>query len=446
MPQRLLIKNALLVNEGDILPGDLLIDKGRIARIDREIAASDSDRILDAGGLHVMPGMIDDQVHFREPGLTHKGDIGSESRAAVAGGITSFMEMPNTLPPTVTLDALEDKYRIAERSAHANYAFYLGATNDNLDVVRALDPKSAAGIKVFMGASTGNMLVDDETVLRGIFRDARVPITTHCESTPMIQKNLAAALDRYGENIPVTEHPVIRNAEVCYASSSMAVALAREAGAQLHVLHLTTEREMELFEPGPVEGKSITAEVCVHHLIFSADDYASMGNRIKCNPAVKSAADRDALRLALREGRIDIIATDHAPHTREEKASDNYLTAPAGLPLVQEALPAALELYHDDMLSLPGVVERTAHNPAVRFSVGDRGFLREGYYADLVVVDLSRPTEPSAKRVLSRCGWSPFEGRALRSSIVTTLVNGVPAWQDGKVCEHDAAMRLRFDR
>jgi dihydroorotase len=297
-----------------------------------------------------------------------------------------------------------------------------------------------------MGASTGNMLVDDETVLRGIFRDARVPIATHCESTPRIQQNLARALERYGGNIPVTEHAAIRDVEACYRSSSLAVALARETGAQLHVLHLTTAREMELFEPGPVAGKSITAEVCVHHLIFSDADYISLGNRIKCNPAVKSAADRAALRAALAAQRIDIIATDHAPHTRAEKASDDYLSAPAGLPLGQEALPAALELVHDGVLDLPAIVAKTAHNPAVRFGVRERGFLREGYFADLVIVDLDRPTTPTADRVLSRCGWSPFEGLSLRSSIVATLVNGEVAWNEGNLVEHGAAMRLEFDR
>ena len=446
MSDRTLIRNAQIVNEGQIVAGDLLLAGGRIARCGGVIPAAAGDRVIDAEGLHVLPGMIDDQVHFREPGLTHKGDIGSESRAAVAGGITSFMEMPNTQPPTVTLEALEHKYAIAARSAHANYAFYLGATNDNLDVVRKLDPRAAAGVKVFMGASTGNMLVDDETVLRGIFRDARVPIATHCESTPRIQQNLARATERYGRNIPVTEHAAIRDAESCYLSSSLAVALARETGAQLHVLHLTTAREMELFEPGPVAGKSITAEVCVHHLIFSDADYTTLGNRIKCNPAVKSAADRAALRAALREHRIDIIATDHAPHTRAEKESEDYLTAPAGLPLAQEALPAALELYHEGVLDLPGLVALTAHNPAIRFGVSERGFLREGCFADLVIVDLRHPTEPNAAGVLSRCGWSPFEGRSLRSRIVATLVNGELAWRDGAIVEHRAAMRLTFDR
>ncbi len=446
MNTRTLIKNALLVNEGSVTPGDLLLENGRIERIAPEISAGPGDQVHDVSGCHVLPGMIDDQVHFREPGLTHKGDIGSESRAAVAGGITSFMEMPNTLPPTVTSQALEAKYEIAARTAHANYAFYLGATNDNLEDVRSLDPRAAAGVKVFMGSSTGNMLVDDEAVLRGIFSDAPVPITTHCESTPRIQSNLAAAMDRYGRDIPISQHPVIRDAEACYLSSSLAVNLARETGALLHVLHLTTAREMALFEPGDLANKRITAEVCVHHLLFSDADYESMGNWLKCNPAVKTRADRDALRQALLDGRIDIIATDHAPHTREEKASPDYLTAPAGLPLVQEALPAALELYHDGLLDLPRVVALTAHHPARRFRVTDRGFLREGYFADLTIVDLAKTTEPTAQGVLSRCGWSPFEGRVLRSRVVTTFVNGVVAWHQGAIVEHRASQRLEFPR
>jgi dihydroorotase len=446
MTDRILIKNAQLVNEGCVSAGDLLIAGGRIERCGGEIAAPAKARVIDAAGRYVLPGMIDDQVHFREPGLTHKGDISSESRAAVAGGITSFMEMPNTQPPTVTLDALEAKCAIAARSSAANYAFYLGATNDNLEVVRALDPRAAAGVKVFMGASTGNMLVDREETLAGIFRESPVIIATHCESTPRIQTNLQAAIERYGKNIPVTEHPVIRDEEACYLSSSLAVSLARQHGAQLHVLHLTTAREMELFEPGPIAGKSITAEVCVHHLQFSSEDYLELGNLIKCNPAIKSPADRAALREALVSGRLDIIATDHAPHTREEKAAADYLAAPSGLPLVQDALLSVLELFHDGVLSLPDIVTKTAHNPAVRFDVRERGFLREGCHADLVIVDTQAQTEVREETVLSRCGWSPFLGKRFRSRIDYTLVNGVVAWQDGQLVEHRAAQRIEFDR
>jgi dihydroorotase len=356
------------------------------------------------------------------------------------------MEMPNTQPPTVTLAALEDKYAIAGRTSLANYAFYLGATNDNLDVVRALDPADAAGVKVFMGSSTGNMLVDREETLAGIFKDSPVIIATHCESTPRIQRNLKAAMERYGKDIPVSEHPVIRDAEACYLSSSLAVSLARAHDAQLHILHLTSAREMELFEPGPIEGKSITAEVCVHHLQFSSDDYPRLGNLIKCNPAIKSPADRAALREALKDGRLDIIATDHAPHTREEKSSSDYLQAPAGLPLVQDALLSVLELFHDGFLSLPEVVTKTAHNPARRFQLRDRGFLREGYHADLVMIDTQAPTEVREDTILSRCGWSPFLGKTFRSRIDATWVNGTLAWHQGKIIEHRAARRLEFDR
>jgi len=440
----MLIKNARMVNEGEIENGDLLIRQGRIEKIDRSISADGVARVLDAAGAYLLPGMIDDQVHFREPGLTHKAGIWSESRAAVAGGITSFMEMPNTMPPTVTLDALEDKYDIARRKSLANYAFYLGATNDNLDVIRSLPAGAACGIKIFMGASTGNMLVDNESTLAGIFRDAPTLIATHCESTPLIQQNLKKAIEKYGREIPLSEHPLIRSAEACYQSSQTAIALAREHDAQLHVLHLTTAREMEMFEPGPVEGKSITGEVCVHFLHFCSDDYEQHGNRIKCNPAIKTAADRSALLEALKDGRLDIIATDHAPHTAEEKASSDYLTAPAGLPLVQDALLAVLELYHDGVLSLPDIVTKTAHNVAQRFGVAERGYLREGCWADLVIVDTENGTEVRGEDVLSKCGWSPFEGKTFRSRIVSTLVNGELSWHEGAIVEHNAAARLQF--
>lgn len=445
-PDKIVIKNAKLVNEGSITDGDLLIEKGRIKRCGGEIAVPGKATVIDATGCYVLPGMIDDQVHFREPGMTHKGDIGSESRAAVAGGITSFMEMPNTSPPTVTLETLEAKYAIAARTSHANYAFYLGATNDNLAVIRDLSPNAAAGVKVFMGSSTGNMLVDNEQTLGAIFRDSPVIIATHCESTPRIQENLKAAMQRFGRDIPPAEHAHIRDAEACYLSSSLAVHLAREHGSQLHVLHLTSAREMELFEPGPVAGKSITAEVCAHHLIFSSEDYAALGNNIKCNPAIKSPADRAALRAALLSGKLDIIATDHAPHTISEKSNPDYLQAPAGLPLAQDILPCVLELFHDGVLGLTDIVTKTAHNPAIRFAVKDRGFLREGYFADLVIIDTSTGTEVRRENVLSRCGWSPFEGRRFRSRVVSTLINGVPAWRDGKLIEHNAARRLEFDR
>ena len=444
MTEKMLIKNAQLVNEGQVTEGDLLILDGRIAKIDDSISADAGTQVLDADGAHLLPGMIDDQVHFREPGLTHKAGIWSESRAAVAGGITSFMEMPNTLPPTLTLDALEDKYTIAASKSSANYAFYLGASNDNLDVIRSLPAGAACGIKIFMGASTGNMLVDKESTLAGIFRDAPTLIATHCESTPLVNANLEIALKQYGRDIPVTEHPRIRNAEACYQSSKKAIELARAHDAQLHILHLSTAREMELFEAGPIEGKNITAEVCVHFLHFNSDDYARLGNRIKCNPAIKSSADQQALLKALKDDRLDIIATDHAPHTAEEKANSDYLAAPAGLPLVQDALLATLELHHDGVLDLTEIVRKTAHNVATRFAVVERGFLREGYWADLVLVDMQQKTLVTQDNVLSKCGWSPFEGMTFRSRIISTLVNGQLAWHENKIVEHDSAARLKF--
>jgi len=446
MTEKTLIKNAKMVNENAIRDGDLLIENGRISIIADSITAEETMRVIDADGAWLLPGMIDDQVHFREPGLTWKAGIWSESRAAAAGGITSFMEMPNTNPATVTLEALEDKYAIGAKKSLVNYSFYLGATNDNLDVIRALPPGKAAGIKIFMGASTGNMLVDNEETLAGIFRDAPAIITTHCEFSPLIQQNLDDALARYGHEIPLTEHPNIRSAEACYLSTRLAFSLAKEFKAPLHVLHLSTAKEMDLFEPGPMAGKLITGEVCVHFLHFSADDYPRLGNRIKCNPAIKTAADREALLRALKEGKLDIIATDHAPHTSEEKASSDYLEAPAGLPLVQDALLSVLELYHDGVISLEEIVTRTAHNVARRFHVLKRGFLREGYWADLVIVDTEKPTAVTPERVLSKCGWSPFEGETFRSSIVSTLVNGQPVWHEGRLVETGSAARLQFGR
>jgi len=445
MNETTLIKNAHLVNEGQVYPGDLMIRNGRIEKIDDSITADGVRTVIDAQGAWLLPGMIDDQVHFREPGLTYKAGIWSESRAAAAGGITSFMEMPNTRPATVTLQALEDKYAIAEEKSLVNYSFYLGATNDNLDVIQSLKPGAAAGIKIFMGASTGNMLVDNQETLAGIFRDAPALIATHCESSPMIQENLDAALQRYGREIPVTEHPNIRSAEACYQSTQLAMSLAREHEAPLHVLHLSTASEMDLFVPGPMKGKLITGEICVHFLHFSAEDYPRLGNRIKCNPAIKTPADRHGLIEALKDGRLDIIATDHAPHTREEKSSKDYLEAPAGLPLVQDALLSVLELYHDGVIEMDDIVLRTAHNVADRFGVVERGYLREGYWADLVLVDTGKPTAVTPERVLSKCGWSPFEGETFRSSIVTTLVNGQPVWQDGQIVESGKAARLQFN-
>lgn len=445
MSQTTVIRNAKLVNEGQVTESDVLLKGGRIEKIASDMKAPPGAEVVDANGRHLLPGIIDDQVHFREPGLTHKGDFYSESRAAVAGGITSYMEMPNSNPTTTDAEQLEWKYARAAQTSAANFAFYFGATNDNIEDIRALDPAATCGVKIFMGASTGNMLVDNKSTLAAIFRDSPVPIATHCESTPMIQANIEQAMAKYGSNIPVTEHANIRSAEACYASSELAVALAKKHGAQLHVLHLTTAREMELFEPGPMEGKQITAEACVHFLHFDESQYAQYGNRIKCNPAIKTRADQQGLLQAIRDGRLDIIATDHAPHTVEEKASDDYMTAPAGLPLVQDFLVAALELVHEGKLDLHTVVRGMTHNPARRFSVVDRGFIREGYYADLVLVDMDGITEVTSERVLSKCGWSPFEGRRFNSRVDGVWINGALAYDGTQVIEHDAAMRLEFN-
>ena len=439
------IRNARLVNEGQITESDVLLKNGRIEKIANDLQAPDGAEIVDARGRYLLPGMIDDQVHFREPGLTHKGDFHSESRAAIAGGVTSYMEMPNSKPPTTDVEQLEWKYARAAETSAANYGFYFGATNDNIENIRALDPSLACGLKVFMGASTGNMLVDNESTLAAIVRDSPVLIATHCESTPMIMANIKAAMAKHGKTIPVTEHANIRSAEACYASSELAVALANKYQAQLHVLHISTARELDLFQPGPIDGKSITAEACVHFLHFDDSQYEQYGNLIKCNPAIKGAADRAALIKAISDGRLDIIATDHAPHTSDEKASDDYLSAPSGLPLVQEVLVAALELVHEDKLDLHTVVRGITHNPARRFNVVERGFIREGYHADLVLVDMDGTTDVTRERVLSRCGWSPFEGRRFRSSIDAVWVNGALAFDGKQVIEHGAAQRLQFN-
>jgi len=439
-----LIKNARLVNDGRTVEGDLLVDGERIARVGGEIAATDAV-VVDARGLLLMPGMIDDQVHFREPGLTHKADLATESRAAVAGGITSFMDMPNTQPQTVTLEALEAKYGLAAGRAWGNYAFYLGATNDNIAEVRRLDRNQTCGVKVFMGASTGNMLVDDPAVLDVLFRDVPTLLAAHCEDTPTIRENEIAFRAKYGDAVPIRFHPEIRSAEACWKSSSLAVELARRHDTRLHVLHLTTERELELFRAGPPDGKRITAEVCIHHLYFDDRAYAERGTLIKCNPAIKTRADRDALRAGLREGRLDLVGTDHAPHTLEEKGR-GYFGAPAGLPLVQHALPMLLELVHDGHLGLELAVEKFAHAPARLFGIVDRGYLREGAYADLVLVDLDSAYQVRREDVLYKCGWSPMEGQRLRSRVVATFVNGRQVYEEGRFVGEPAGQRMQFAR
>jgi len=436
-----LIVNARIVNEGSIVEGDLLVLDGRIAGIN--VPAPDGIETHDAAGAWLLPGMIDDQVHFREPGFEHKGTIATESRAALAGGITSYMEMPNCNPLTVTHEALADKHTRARDHSHANYAFYFGATNDNLEAVKTVDPRLTCGIKVFMGASTGNMLVDNEQTLEGIFSGTDLVIATHCEDTPTILANEKAAMAVYGDAIPFTEHPKIRSEEACYKSSSLAVGLARKHGTRLHVLHLTTAREMELFQSGPMDDKAITAEVCVHHLFFNDSWYASKGADIKCNPAIKKASDQAALQRAVMEDRIDIIATDHAPHTVEEKAR-TYPGAPAGLPLVQHALVSLLELTRSGPLDIETVVEKTAHAPARRFDVIDRGYLREGYHADLVLIDPTGATDPD--EIHSKCGWSPFAGIDLNHRVRRTWINGHLRYADGQILDGPLGQPLEFNR
>ncbi|MHC5067002.1 MAG: dihydroorotase [Planctomycetota bacterium] len=446
MSDILLISNARIVNEGMIIEGDVLVEDGRIRAVGGDLAArADGATVIDAAGRHLLPGLIDDQVHFREPGLTHKGDLAHEARAAVAGGITSFMEMPNTNPPAITIDAVEAKYARAAEVSVANYAFYLGASNDNIDQVRALDPSTVAGIKAFMGASTGNMLVNKRDVLDALFAEAPCLITTHCEDTPMIQAAEAAAHARFGEVIPIEQHPIIRSREACYASSSLAVELAKQHGARLHVLHLTTAEEMALFEPGPVEGKRITAEACVHHLWFTDASYATQGREIKCNPAVKTAADRAALRQALIDGRIDVLATDHAPHTRDEKNMPGC-SAPSGLPYIQHALPMLLDLVHQGVFTLELIADRYAHNVARLFQVRERGFIREGYHADLTLIDLDATTTVRNADILSKCAWSPLDGQTLRGRVDATIVNGRIAYRAGQIVDGVRGERLAFDR
>ena len=444
-----LILNARLVNEGREFDADLRIRGGRIDAIG-SLSPRGGETIVDAAGRRLLPGMIDDQVHFREPGLEYKADMATESAAAVAGGLTSFMDMPNTSPPTLDAAALEDKYARAAGRARANHGFYMGASNDNLEAVRAIDPRATPGLKVFMGASTGNMLVDDPQTLDGIFRDTPVPIITHCEDTPMIDAALSAARAKYGDAIPAELHPDIRSREACIRSTRLALELARRHDTRLHVLHISTADELALFEAGPlVDGdgrlrKRITAETCIHFLRFDRADYARLGHQIKCNPAIKEASDREALLRALAEDVIDVLATDHAPHTWEEKQAP-YTRAPSGLPLVQYALVAALECVHEGRFDTARVVQKFAHAPAQLFDVRERGFLREGYWADLVLVE-DTPFTVRREDVLSKCGWSPFEGTTFRSRIASTWVNGALAWDGARIVGDAAGRRLEFAR
>ncbi len=439
-----LIKNATLVNEGQSFVADVLIKNGRIEKIAGFIGET-ATREIDATGLHLLPGVIDDQVHFREPGLTHKADIHSESRAAVAGGTTSFMEMPNTKPPALTQDLLQQKYDIAARTSAANYSFFMGTGLHNYDELMRTDLKTVCGIKIFMGSSTGDMLVDDEPLLDKIFANAPNLIATHCEDDKLVNENLAKYIAKYGENIPAHCHPEIRNEQVCLNSSSMAVDLAKKHGTRLHILHITTADELVLFRNDiPLKDKKITSEVCVHHLWFSADDYTRLGHLIKCNPAIKAAKHKEQLLLALLDDRLDIIATDHAPHTWDEKQNP-YPKAYAGLPLVQHGLNMMLEFVREGKLSLEKVVEKMSHCPAVCFRIKERGYLREGYHADLVLVNLNKPNTVSKDNLLYKCGWSPLEGQAFTSSVEYTFVSGQLAYENGKVNETVRGERLEFE-
>ena len=457
--QSILIKNADVVNEGINRPADVLIRHGRIDRIDGIIDAQ-ADIVIDANGKALLPGMIDCHVHFREPGLTHKGDMQSESRAAAAGGVTSVMEMPNTSPPAVTNERLEEKFVLAAQKMAVNYSFYLGASLNNLDEVKAVDPKNVCGVKVYMGSSTGDMLVDRFQTLEDLFRECPINLAAHCEDAGIIQKHEQIFRDRYGDKTPFAAHPHIRSEEACFRSSQLAVELARKHDTRLHILHVSTALELELFDDRTVRisspreneffeehdesGKNITAETCIHYLHFDCSAYETKGSLVKCNPAIKRASDRTALLRGLLTDRIDTIGTDHAPHTLQEKQG-TYWTAPSGIPVIQSALPAVLEHFHSRLLSLETIATKIAHNPARIFNVKERGFIREGYWADLVLVDLNKPQTVTKENILYKCGWSPFEGVTFHSSVDTTIVSGQIAWQNGKNTTAQG-QRLEFDR
>ena len=443
---RMLIEGGRIVNEGRSFTGWLLVRDGRIAGMGEGAYREPFDgRRIDAAGRIVMPGVIDDQVHFREPGMTYKGDIRTESAAAVAGGVTSYMEMPNTKPAATTLDLLEQKYETAAQSSAANYSFYLGAANDNLREITRLDPRAVCGVKLFMGSSTGNMLVDDERTLAAIFAESPTLIATHCEDEATIRANMALYKEKYGDAVTPAMHPLIRSAEACYRSSAKAVGLADRYGSHLHVLHLSTARELALFESKPLAVKKITNEVCVHHLWFSDADYARKGNFIKWNPAIKTAADRDALRAGLVSGRVDVVATDHAPHTLGEK-QQSFLQAPSGGPLVQHSLAAMMELAGQGILAVEQVVEKMCHAPAVRFAVRERGFLRPGYHADIAIVDPAAPWTVTQENIRYKCGWSPFEGERFAARVTHTIIGGCVVYDNGEIDPDFRGARLEFDR
>jgi len=442
-----LIKNATIINEGLKFKGNILIDGEKIKKIFSEVIPSEIDlndaEIIDASGLYLIPGLIDDQVHFREPGLTHKGDILSESRAAAAGGITTYMEMPNTNPQAVTQELLEEKYKRAAEVSAVNFSFYMGTTNDNLEEVLKTDPTKVCGIKIFMGSSTGNMLVDDENTLSEIFKNAPTLVATHCEDEKTILKNIEIARSRYGENVPMSRHAHIRSDEACYISSSKAVELASKFNTRLHVLHLTSAKEMSLFNPGKVSDKKITAEVCVHHLWFDEMDYIQLGTKIKWNPSIKSKKDKEALWEALLADKIDVIATDHAPHTKEEK-NNTYFKAPSGGPLVQHSLVAMLEMSKKGLISLEKVIQKMCHAPADLFRIENRGYIREGYFADLVLVDPNQSWVVSPENILYKCGWSPFEGVEFSNKVVATYINGVAVFKNDKINPSVTGKRISF--
>jgi dihydroorotase len=440
------IANVNIVNEGKVYVADVLIKGKFIEKIGTDLSSVKVDRVLNAEGKYLLPGAIDDQVHFREPGLTHKGTIQTEARAAVAGGITTFMEMPNTVPPAFTNDLLEEKYAIAAKTSLANYSFFIGASNENLDEVLKTDIRKVCGLKIFMGSSTGNLLVDDEKILEGFFSKFPSIIATHCEHEPTIRKNLEDFKAKYGDNVPVEYHPVIRNREACYRSSSFAIDLAKKHGTRLHILHISTAEEINLFDNSiPLEKKKITAEACVHHLWFNDTDYSRLGNLIKWNPAIKTADDQDAILNGVLNNNIDVIATDHAPHTVEEKKK-SYFQAPSGGPLVQHSLVAMLEFYHRKKISLEQIVQKMAHNPAILFQISNRGFIREGYFADVVIADLDSPWTVARPNILAKCGWSPFEGTTFKSRITHTFVSGHLAFENEKFYENQKGERLTFER
>ena len=446
MAQSILIKNAVIVNENTTFKGDVLIENEIIKEVSSDIKAAEGTEIIDANGSYLIPGMIDDQVHFREPGLTHKANIETESRAAIAGGITTFIEMPNTVPQAVTQELLEDKFEIAAKTSYANYSFMFGGTNDNLEELLKTDPQKVAGIKLFLGSSTGNMLVDNEDVLEKIFSSTKMLISVHCEDEATIRKNTEKFTSEFGDDIPIKYHPIIRSEEACYLSSSKAIELAKKTGARLHIFHLSTEKETHLFRNDiPLEKKQITAEVCIHHLWFSDKDYAEKGTHIKWNPAVKTEKDKQGLWEALLDDRIDVIATDHAPHTLEEK-NNNYIKAPSGGPLVQHAIIALFEKVKQGVISIEKAVEKTSHNPAKLFKIKKRGFIKKGFFADLVLVDVNKPQTVSKKNILYKCGWSPFEGTKFSSTITHTFVNGKLIYNNGVFNDEIKGKRITFNR